>query len=241
MKTDRKGRRAARLVIACIASMAIGAQAVPIVFMNSQYDTTALALSGALADVQSDVSPPSALPLLSQAVVVGVNDFAASAAFASSGLLFTQAEADSFAGAAGAYAVAQSHFVGSILGNGRLNLHIGFDNLNSIIGDGQADGVLFVLLSNTLGGVTTTLYNNAFISGGPIDLEFDVPVGGISNLDLLLLSEAITAEGSAQSGQNFAEVTFSGTIGEPAAIPVPATPLLVITALVLMRTSRRKQ
>ena len=102
----------------------------------------------------------------STATVVGANDFATSAAFGSSGLLFTQAEADSFAGAIGAIAGAQSHFVGSILGDGPLKLHFSFDSLDSIIGAGASDGTLFVLLTNTVGAVTTTLFNDFFSVSG---------------------------------------------------------------------------
>jgi len=225
---------ATRFLVALLASVAIGAQASPIVFTSTQYDTTAFAVVGALADAHSDLSPPSALPLLSTATVVGANDFATSAAFGTSGLLFTSAEADSFPGAIGASAGAQSHFVGSILGNGPLKLHFGFDSLDSIVGGGVGDGTLFVLLTNTVGAVTTTLFNDFFTGSGLFNLQYDVPVGGVSRLDLLLFSEATTTA-AGQSAQNFSQVTVGGTI------PLPATPLLVIAGLGAMLASRRKR
>ena len=224
---------ATRFLIALLASIAIGAHASPIVFTSTQYDTTAFAVVGALADANSDISPPSALPLLTTATVVGANDFATSAAFGSSGLLFTQAEADSFAGAVGASAGAQSHFVGSILGNGALKLHFDFDDLDSIVGGGASDGTLFILLTNTAGAITTTLFNGFLTQGGLFNLQFDVPAGGVSRLDLLLFSEATTT-GAGQAAQNFSQVTISGTI------PLPATPFLVVAGLAALLTSRRR-
>jgi len=88
---------ATKLLIALLASLAIGAHASPIEFTSTQYDTAAFALTGAVADANSDISPPSALPLLSTATAAGANDFATSAAFGGPSLFFTLTEADSFA------------------------------------------------------------------------------------------------------------------------------------------------
>ena len=148
-------------------------------------------------------------------------------------MFFTSAEAATFAGAVGASAGAQSHFVGSILGNGPLKLHFGFDSLDSIVGGGFGDGTLFVLLTNTIGAMTTTLFNGFFTESGLYNLQFDVPVGGVSRLDLLLFSEAMTT-GAGQSGQNFSQVSISGTI------PLPATPFLVVAGLAALLASRRR-
>lgn len=222
-----------KFLVAFIASMAIGAQARPIVFTSAQYDTVAVAVVGALADVHSDISPPSSLPILSTATVSGANDFATSFALGSSGLLSAFSEADSFPGAVGASAEAQSHFLGTFLGSGPLSLHLGFDDLNSLVGGASADAILFVLLTNTLGTTTTTVFNNFFTVGRGIDLQFTVP-GTINTLDLVLFSEAATT-GAGQSGQNFSQVSFVGTV------PLPATPLLVIAGLAAMLTARRKR
>ena len=222
-----------RFLIALLASIAIGAHAAPIAYTSTLYDTTAFAFTGAVADADTDTSPPSTLPLLSEATAVGVNDFATSAAFGSPSLFFTLAEAATFAGTVGATSGAQSHFVGSILGNGPLKLHFDFDSLDSIIGGGFGDGTLFVLLTNTVGAITTTLFNDFFTSSGLYNLQYDVPVGGVSRLDLLLFSEAATT-GAGQSGQNFSQVTISGTI------PLPATPFLVVAGLAALLASRRR-
>ena len=221
-----------KLLIAFIASLAIGAQASPIVFTNTAYDTTAFAVVGALADAQSAASPPTALPLLSSATVVGVNDFATSSAFGTSGLLFAQSEADSFTGGIGANSGAQSHFVGSILNSGILNLQLDFTNLTSLVGNAFADGTLFVLLTNTVGNTTTTLLDTFYTNPGLINLRYGV-AGGVTKLDLLLFSEA-GSTGAGQSGQNFAQVGITGTV------PLPATPFLLLAGLGAMLVVRRK-
>jgi hypothetical protein len=91
-----------------------------------------------------------------------------------------------------------------------------------------------------VGAVTTTLFNDFFTTDADIGLQYDVPVGGVSTLDLLVFSEASTT-GAGQSGQNLAQVTFGGTLGDPAAIPLPGTLVLVITGLATMLMRRRKQ
>ncbi|NUZ08376.1 hypothetical protein [Piscinibacter koreensis] len=210
-----------------------GAAAAPIVFTNAQYDTTAVALTnGGMADVNSAASP-SPLPLVSTATVVGPNDFASSVGLAADGLLVTSAEADSFAGAAGASAVAQAHLVGSFLGGGPLILYFDFDSITSAIGGGTAAGTLFVTVTNTLGSSTTTLFNDLFAVGAnDITLEL-FSAGGMNTIDLLLFSEAAST-GAGQAAQNFAQVTFSGTI------PLPSSILLVIAAMAAMLIARNR-
>jgi hypothetical protein len=211
-----------------------GAAAAPIVFANSQYDTTAVALAnGGMADVNSDASPSSPVPLVSTATVAAPNDFASSLAIAADGLLVTSAEADGFAGAAGSSAVAQSHFVGTFLGSGRLILYFDFDNITSLIGGGTAAGTLFVMVTNTIGASTTTLFNDLFAVGSnDITLEL-FSTGGVNTVDLLLFSEAV-ATGAGQAAQNFSQVTFNGTI------PLPPSILLVIAALAVMLITRNR-
>ena len=221
---------ATKFLLALIASMAIGAQAVPVVFTSAQFDTSALAIAEGVPVFDSH--GPTPITSQSNAVAVGTNDFASASALGSLGLLFAFSEADSVVGPASA--LAQSHFLGSFSASGRLSLDLGFDSTNALVGGGLADAMLFVLVQNTLGGVTTTLINTFFTSGIDIDLQAILPVGSITTLDLLLFSEASTS-GAGQSGQNFSQLTFAA-----AAIPLPATLLLFITGLGAMLAVRRK-
>lgn len=222
-----------RTVIASLAAVAFAAKAAPITFTTATYDTVAFAFVGALADASSDSNPPSALPLTSTATVVAANDFATSFGLAASGLLSSLAEADSFAGAVGASAGAQSHFHGTFGGSGVLNLSMNFTNLNASTGDGFPDGHLFALLTNSLGFATSTLIPPDLTASGNYNFRFDAPVGGINTLDIVLFSSADTT-GPGQSAQNFAQVAIGGTI------PLPATPLLIFAGLGGMLAARRR-
>jgi len=206
-------------------------QALPIAFTSSSFDTTALALAQNVSDFDTDSTPSSPLPLLSTATVVGTSDFATAAALGTNGLLTSLAEADSVLGLTNA--VGQSHFLGSFLGNGLLTLHLGFDSFNSIIGGGTATGSLFVLLTSRVGATTTTLINDVFTVGSPINLQFVLPAGGVTALDLTLVSEASSLS-AGQSAQNFSQLTFSGDI------PLPSTWLLIAVALAAMMFVRAK-
>jgi hypothetical protein len=220
-----------RFLIACIASMAIGAHAVPIVFTNSQFDTTAVALAQGAADTDFDTTPSAPLPVQSSATVVGSSDFASAAALGTTGLLTSFAEGEGAVGVTDA--VGQSHFLGSLLGNGLLVLHLNFDTFTSLVGGGTGSGTLAVLFTNRIGATTTTLFNNVFTSAGNIALSFVLPAGGTSSLDLTLFSEASTT-GARQSGQNFSQLQFSGDL------PLPATPLLLLAGVGAMMFARRR-
>lgn len=225
-----------KMLVATMVMATAGVQAAPVVFSSMQYDTTAFAISGATADLSSDASP-SPLPLLSSATVVGANDFATAFALAASGLLTTSAEADGFSGAIGATAGAQSHFVGAFSANGPLTLNFDFDNLTSTIGGGSGAATLFVLVSNVLGGTTTTVFSQLFTVADDIAVDLDLK-DGINTLDLLLFSDASTT-GAGQAGQNFSQVTFSGSISD-GTVPIPATLPLVVVGLVALSAASRQ-
>lgn len=222
-----------RTLIACVGSLALTTHAAPIAFTTATYDTVAFAVVGAAADANSDSNPPTALPLTSAATVVATNDFATSFALAAPGLLNSLAESDSFAGAIGASAGAQSHFHGTFGGSGVLNLSIVFDNLNSIVGGGVSEGHLFILLTNSLGFLTSTLIPPDLTAPGSYNFRFDAPVGGVNTLDVVLFSSADTFA-AGQSAQNFAQVQIGGTI------PLPATPLLLLAGSLGMFAVRRR-
>jgi hypothetical protein len=227
-----------RVLVVLVASVGAGARAEPLVFTTAKYDTTAFAFSGALADADSDASPTSPLPLISTATVLGANDFATAFAIASSGLLSASAESDSFPGAFGATAGAQSHFVGTFTGTDPLSLNLDFDNLSALVGGGTSAATLFVLLTSATGSTTTTLLNSFYTVGGDISLYFPA-LGDLNTLDLLLFSEAATT-GAGQSGQNISQLVFTGTIGATA-VPEPGTIALASLALLFLGATRRRR
>jgi hypothetical protein len=216
---------AIRYLIALIASMAIGAQAAPIIFSSISYDTTAVAIAQGTADVHSANTPPTALPNTSSALVIGSSDFATSSALAASGLLTSFAESDSFGGSPLPFALGQSHLVGTIQGAGPLHLVLDFSSLSA----GGGTGSLFVLLTNSISG---TLFNDQ-ITGNAV-LQRLIPQGGVTMLDLLIVSEADGVLN--QSVQNFAQVSIDAS----STIPLPATPFLIVAGLAAMATARRK-
>ena len=225
-----------RFLIACAAFVAIGAQAAPIVFTTTQYDTVALGLAGAISDVDADVSPPAALPVLSTATAVASDAFAFAFGLGSTGLLSVTAEADSFGQPA--QAAGQSHFLGLFNSAGPLSLHLGFDFLTSIVGGGTAAGGLSVVLTNTVGGTTTTLLNELYVAGRVVDLLFDLPIGGTGALDLVLFSE-VSSFAAGQSAQNFLQVVFSATLSERP-VPLPATLLLMMAGFLMTLRPRTR-
>lgn len=228
----------ARQVLAMvIATAGASLHAAPLVFTSTQFDTTAFAFSGALADTSSGASPASPLPLVSTATVAPSNDFATAFAIAATGLLSASAEADSFAGAQGASSGAQSHFVGTFLGDGLLSLLLDFDSLTSLVGGGTGSGTLFVLLTSALGGTSTVLLNDFYSAGD--DLIFNFTTFGTTTLDLLLFSEAGTL-GAGEAGQNFAQVVFSGDLVRANAVPLPSTLLLTGVGFLAFLTGRRR-
>ena len=108
--------------MALVVTAAASVQAAPIVFTTTNFDTTAYAFSGNLADNDSNSSSSSPLPVVSTATVAGATDLASAIARGTSGMLSASTEAESFPGSAGASTGSQSHFVGTFLGSGALIL-----------------------------------------------------------------------------------------------------------------------
>ena len=198
----------------------------PIVFDSAQYETVVFAASGALSDVDSASSPPSPLPLISTATVVGTNDFATAFAASNPGLLIASTEADSFLTSQGATAGALSQFAGTFSGTGDFRLNFDFDNLTSLVGGAASAGTLLVAVTNTVGGITMTLFQEIFNAGGDFIVDLTSP-GGVTTLDLLVFSQS-TSSGDAQSAVNFAQVVFSGEFLQG---PVPVSPPLPLVLL----------
>ena len=215
-----------RFLIACLACFVTNVQALPVVFTNTSFDTSAVALAEAVADFNSDASPPSALPLVTSATAVGQTDFASGNGVAAQGLLSTLAEASSLAGVASG--VGSSRFQGDFTGGGVFGLHFDFESTDATTPTAQSAANLFVLLSSLTSGMT--LLDEVFSVGGLFDLNRFIPVGDY-RLELLLSSEASTTVGGDAS--NFASVTFA----QPTLVPEPATWALMLLGMLLLSLS----
>src|SRR5438067_6686703 len=147
---SRKGRNVkTRTLITLLACYALNAHALPIVFSGTQFETSAAAIAGSQADAEFDSSPPSTLPLVTSATVVGTSDFASGNAIAASGLLTASAEASSVAGVASGVGTAE--FVGTFAGGGLLGITLNFNTQNFTDSTGFSAGTLFVhLISNNV-------------------------------------------------------------------------------------------
>ena len=212
-----------RVLIACLACFVTNVQALPVVFTNTAFDTSAVALAEGVADFNSDASPPSPLPLVTSATAVGQTDFASGNGIAAQGLLSTLAEASSLAGVASG--VGSSRFQGDFTGGGVFGLHFDFDSTDATSATAQSSGSLFLLLSSLTSG--TTLLDEIFSVSGPFDVARFIPVGDY-RLELLLSSEANTTAGGDAS--NFASVTFA----QPTLVPEPATWALMLLGMLLL-------
>jgi hypothetical protein len=206
------------LLVFCLTGWLLNAQADPVAFTSSTFQTNAVAISGSSADVQSDSSAMSALPLVTSASVVGATEFAAANGIAAAGLLTTGAEASSSTGLASA--VGTSEFVGSFIGNGQHIFHFDYTSLSFVDTNAFATSNLFVLV--VADGLT--LLNEVLPTSGLIDRSLFIPYGASSMVDLLLSSEA-----SGGSAQNFASVSF-----QVAVVPESSSWLLLSLGLPLL-------
>ena len=217
------------ILIAGVASLlGLATQAQAVTYVDQQYSTSALATAQGVVDGSSAINPPSDLSILSTATAAGESDFANAAAVGSAGLLTATASADSLVGAASA--LASSSFVGSFAQAGAFSLMLDFNTFNSLAG-GSGMGSLAVLLTNTVGATTTTLFNSVYTEAGSYLLQYSLPSGSTTQLGLFLSGNAATT-GAGQTAQSFAQVGFTS------AVPEPASWLLLglgIGALVLRR------
>lgn len=215
-----------RVLLACLAALALSAQAAPIAFLDAQFDVTAVALSDGAPGFDSQASPPLLTPISASADSIGTTDLATAGAFGGPGLLLTSVDVAAAGGVASA--VATSHFSGSFLNDRRVTLEIDFAQLSSSTGTGAGTTSLFVLLMSD--GVT--LFQDYVTDHWMFD--YMPTLGTLSVLDLTLTSEVsagfpTSGEGGATS---FGQVTFGR-------IPLPATAPLVLLALGVMVRVRR--
>ena len=218
-----------QLLMTVLTLVAVAAQAGPVQFVGTQFDTTAVALAQGLADAQSASSPPSALPLTSEAVATGTTDVATAGAFGSLGLLSTSADVTGISGLTSG--VGTSHFSGMFLNTGLpTSLIFDFESLDFASGTGLAGATLFILLVSN----GTTLIDEVLTASTALTFQTLLPAGTTGVLDLLLVSEAQGGDGGFGGASNTALVQFV------ALVPLPPTYLLLLVALFAMIAVQRR-
>lgn len=219
-----------RFLIACLAALALSAQAYPIDFQDVQFDVTAIAAGDGAPGFDAQSSPPLSTPVSASASSGNV-DFTTAGAIAGPGLL--SASADAAGGGGIASAVATSHFAGTFLNNGEMHLSLDFLSLALASDSGSAETSLFVLLVSD--GVT--LFDD-YVSG-PWQFSYNANAGTMSTLDLTLTSQASAGFPDAGLGNAsaFGLVTFAGSV--PEAPTLMLLPLAVGAMVAVRRRTRR--
>jgi hypothetical protein len=202
-------------LVALVPWFVATAGAAPI-FSSVTLDTNTVAVAGGNADADSDSSPPSAAPLITESIASDTGADASAGALADEGLLFAVAESISTGGIA--VANAESHFVGTFTNTPRLSLSFDLFSLAGAIDAGVAALTLYVqLISN--GNV---IFDQFYDSTSAFSLYFEVPSSSINMLDLRLVAESSALDTG--SAQGFGTVTVS-------AVPLPGTLLLLLAGL----------
>lgn len=200
------------------------AQAAPIpITVQLQTDTAAVAES--TADVHSDTSPPSASPLATSSVVVGVTDFASGGAIAVNGLLSTSAEAASATGFASG--LGSSRYQASFSRATDAVVQLAFDASDFTDPSGSSLATAILLILND--GVT--LLEEVITLSGLYEFTVAFTSGLSQSIDLILTSEAYTLTGG--SAANVATVSFGVLL-----IPEPGSLAIALVALVALGTRR---
>lgn len=224
MKTTWKA-----IAAALLASAALGLHAAPL--LATQLTTDAVAVAGAVADVDSRSSLVDDLPLLSSAVALSGGNYASAVGFADNGLLLAQSEASSVDEMANAVGSALFTSTFSLSGPGFLELWVSLLDQDFMDLGQAADASLFLTL--VFGGTT---YADVLLTGtdDPFSLRVDLPSAGEGMVSLLLVSEASALAGSAA---NFAQAAFSIEIQE---VDEPGTLALLLCAGLAGWAARRR-
>jgi hypothetical protein len=223
-----------RILMLCLAVLALGARAEPVVFNNTQVQTNAVAISGDGTPGFDGQQSADGGTIASSVDSIGSTDVATAGAFAAPGLLFTSADVSaSLFGSA----VATAEFTGDFTGGGLVNLYIDWLTGDVASGSGNAKTSLFITLVSD--GVTLF---DAYVDG-PWSYSFRAADGSTNVLDILLSSEvdaAFVTPGDG-NGSAFGQVAFSITVPTAGTVPETGTLLLLVMGLgVLMWTRSRR-
>lgn len=203
-----------RQITALMLSLAAtGAQALPVNFVSTQYNTSAFVDVGGTADGPNvDASPFTSLPLITSANVAGTGGLASANAIADHFLLAASGEASAQAAPASAAAVAS--FLGEFVTQGSgLDLWLNYQDFSDLFGLSSASSQLFVILQ--VDGVD--LLNTQYGMGDLINLSFGTQEGMSGLLDLTLVSTATADVGD--YAFSLASVDFSlNSVPEPASL-----------------------
>ena len=217
-----------RVLLACLAALALSSEAQAITFLTTQFDVTAIATAdGAPPGIATDSGPPSPTPVSASADSVGAVNIATAGAIGGPGLLTASADASSGGGIANA--VGTAHFAGTFtMSAAEPLLYVAFDPTTFASGSGVAMTSLFVSLS--MGA--TTLF--ADLVNGPF--EYNLRPGITYLLDLTLTSEA----SAGFPGPGFGDASSFGLTTFTSAVPLPAPWLLLLAGLGPLIAAKRR-
>ena len=217
-----------RVLLACLAALALSSEAQAITFLTTQFDVTAIATAdGAPPGIDTDSGPPSPTPVSASADSVGAVNIATAGAIGGPGLLTASADASSGGGIANA--VGTAHFAGTFVMSAlEPLLYVAFDPVTFASGSGVGLTSLFVSLSTG----TTTLF--ADLITGP--WEYNLFPGTTYLLDLTLTSEA----SAGFPGPGFGDASAFGLTTFTSAVPLPAPWLLLLAGLGPLIAAKRR-
>ena len=216
-----------KLVVACVLCWGGALQAAPIAYSSTQFETSAVAIAGALADANFGSSPPLSLPLISSAAVFDATSFASGSGIAAPGLLQTQAEVTTSSGSGSAVGTAEFIGVFDLPLAGNLKFFIDLGDQDFTEAAAFSDATLFVQL--VLDGVTYV--DRLFTGSDDIFFSVAVPAARRAVVDFLLVSEASVGNGG--SAANFAAAQIL-------VVPEPGTIALLLMAALVLAWTRRK-
>ena len=218
-----------RVLLACVAALALSSEARAITFLTTQFDVTAIATAdGAPPGIDTDSGPPSPTPVSASADSVAAVNIATAGAIGGPGLLTASADASSGGGIANA--VSTAHFAGTfVMSAAEPLLYVTFDPLTFASGSGLGSASLFVALS-LVGGAE--IFGD-FVTG---PWEYGLMPGTTYLLDLTLTSEA----SAGFPAPTFGNASSIGLTTFTSAVPLPAPWLLLLAGLAPVAAMKKR-